>query len=90
MKPISFASERLTVQVMNLSLDDICLDDIKQVLSPDVTRFLPQSFHNIDSPEKVNTWLETQLAQSQVVGIYHEEDNKLIGLVIICAHWLLI
>lgn len=76
-------SERLTAQAINMPLGDVCLDDIKQVLSPDVTRFLPQSLHNIDSSEKVNNWLEAQLAQSQVVGIYHKEDNKLIGLLII-------
>ncbi|MGB0988454.1 MAG: GNAT family N-acetyltransferase [Pseudoalteromonas spongiae] len=78
-----FNSQRLTVSALKQTLNHVELNQLIAILSPEVTRYLPPSFHGITTPVDAKAWLSEQAHTSQIYGIYHNAELTLIGLLII-------
>ncbi len=79
---INFATERLNISVSKSTrlLTDID-DSIINILSPEVTKALPNGWQNIDNKAKADFWLKEREAESIVLFIENIADNKIIGFV---------
>ncbi|MED7788114.1 GNAT family N-acetyltransferase [Francisella sp. 19X1-34] len=78
---ISFSTQRLCINPIIHS--DLVYERLCEILTPEVTKYLPESFQKVNSIASAREWLSIMQSQSEVIGISNKADQKLIGLLII-------
>jgi len=78
-----FNTKRLSIKTLDTPLGSSELCQLVCILSDEVTEHLPPSFQGITSEHAAKTWLNEQVQSSQVFGLYLNQSEQLVGLLII-------
>jgi len=85
MKPL-FSSKRLDIcQGRELfEQDKVALADaVTRLLTPEVVKALPESFHERDNRRQALNWLELNLAQSELFAVVLKCPRQVIGFILV-------
>jgi len=76
-----FDTQRLKAYSLKDEIDNSLAQKIIQILSPEVTKSLPQGWQNINSVFLSINWVKERLAESVVLVVESIEQNDIIGFI---------
>ncbi|NPD46119.1 MULTISPECIES: GNAT family N-acetyltransferase [unclassified Lentimicrobium] len=63
----------------------ILLEEVNNILSPNVIKDLPDSWQNLNSLEEIEEWVNDRNQEGYFYGIEYLESNELVGLLFLYA-----